>query len=127
MRKIILSIFVFACTVTKNATAQYWSALGAGVEGGINGGNVLSLAVYNGELYAGGRFITAGGITVNNIAKWNGTNWSSVGSGIDPGYYNYHNVSSLITYNGELYASGYFSIAGGVPANNSHHRLVFSS
>ena len=68
MRKIILSIFVFACTVTKNATAQYWSALGAGVEGGINGGNVLSLAVYNGVLYAGGRFITAGGITVNNIA-----------------------------------------------------------
>ncbi len=118
MKKFILSIFVFACTITKNATAQYWSALGAGVAGGINGGSVSSLAVYNGELYAGGSFNTVGGIAVNNIAKWNGTNWSSVGSGIDPGYYNYHNVSSLITYNGELYASGYFSIAGGVPANN---------
>jgi hypothetical protein len=33
-------------------------------------------------LYAGGRFSTAGGQSVMNIARWNGSNWSPVGAGI---------------------------------------------
>ena len=48
---------------------------------GLNG-CVNSLAVYNNELYAGGRFNNASGTPVNNIAKWNGTSWSDVGGGI---------------------------------------------
>jgi hypothetical protein len=97
-----------------------WSALGTGitgfsgyyVENGIN-----TLLVYNNELYAGGTFTIAGGVTVSNIAKWNGTTWSSVGNGIaacnissiasmDMSYwcYPYNGVGILCVYNNELYA-----------------------
>jgi len=86
-----------------------WSALGAGVDG-----TVYSLAVApDGTLYAGGQFTTAGGVNVNNIAKWNGSTWSALGAGVD-GY-----VHSLaVGQDGTLYAGGYFTTAGGVSVNN---------
>ena len=34
------------------------------------------------DLYAGGYFTTAGGVTANNIAKWDGSAWSALGSGM---------------------------------------------
>ena len=34
-------------------------------------------------LYAGGDFTTAGGVPANYIAKWNGSAWSALGSGMD--------------------------------------------
>ena len=55
---------------------------------------------YNGELYIGGLFSDAGGVAANNIAKWNGTNWSVVGTGING------MIQTLVVYNGELYAGG---------------------
>jgi hypothetical protein len=43
---------------------------------------VLALAVSGSDLYAGGEFTTAGGISAANIAKWNGSSWSALGSGM---------------------------------------------
>ena len=47
---------------------------------------VASLAVWNDgqgpALYATGYFTTAGGVTANGIAKWNGSTWSALGSGL---------------------------------------------
>jgi hypothetical protein len=43
--------------------------------------------VYNGELYIGGDFTNAGGIVVSNIAKWNGTTWSALGTGVNDKVY----------------------------------------
>ena len=37
----------------------------------------------SGNLYAGGDFTTAGGVSANHIAKWDGTNWSALGSGMN--------------------------------------------
>ena len=34
-------------------------------------------------LYAGGGFTTAGGVSANYIAKWNGSAWSPLGSGMN--------------------------------------------
>ena len=42
-----------------------------------------ALAVSGTNLYAGGDFTTAGGVPANHIAKWNGSAWSALGSGID--------------------------------------------
>src|SRR5262245_55766850 len=36
-----------------------------------------------GNLYVGGVFTTAGGVFATNIAKWNGSTWSAIGSGIN--------------------------------------------
>ncbi len=66
-------------------------------------------------LYAGGSFTTAGGVTVNNIAKWNGSSWSPLGSGTNG------LVRALAVFDDgdgpALYAGGFFTSAGGAPAN----------
>jgi hypothetical protein len=93
-----------------------WSNLGMGID--INSNlnlKVTALAVYNGELYAGGVFTMAGGVIANRIAKWNGTAWSSVGIG--PSGNAGLGVYSLIVFNGELYAGGVFTSMDGIPAN----------
>ena len=71
---------------------------------------VIALCTYNGALYAGGIFNTAGGVDAKNIAKWDGLRWSAVGSGLNDWCY------SLAVYNGALYAGGKFTTAGGVDA-----------
>src|SRR5688500_16979329 len=73
--RVLLTLLFFA--VLQSVTAQTWSALGTGVNDQVN-----SLAVMNGELYAAGKFSTAGGTSANRVAKWNGTGWSALGAGI---------------------------------------------
>lgn len=88
-------IFNLSFIISPSAEAQTWSAVGTGVNS-----TVMSLAVYNSELYAGGYFSFAGGHHANNIARWNGTTWDSVG--IQPTSSGY--VAGLAVYNGELCA-----------------------
>ena len=66
-----------------------------------------------GNLYAGGDFATAGGVAANHIAKWDGSAWSALGSGMNG------IVHALAMDDaGNLYAGGDFAIAGGVAANH---------
>src|SRR5438094_8851525 len=60
-----------------------WSALGSGM-GGFPGyiGAVFALAASGNDIYAGGFFATAGGVDAKDIAKWNGSTWSALGSGV---------------------------------------------
>jgi hypothetical protein len=44
---------------------------------------VSALAVSGSTLYAGGYFTTAGGTNANDIAQWNGSSWSALGSGMN--------------------------------------------
>jgi hypothetical protein len=65
----------------------------------------------NGDVVAGGYFTTAGGVAANNIARWNGTSWSPLGTGLIGGV---PDVGALTTLpNGDLAAGGYFTAAGG--------------
>jgi hypothetical protein len=72
---------------------------------------VYALAVSGTTLYAGGQFSTAGGVTAIYIAKWNGSAWSALGSGMD-GW-----VNALAVSGTTLYAGGAFGTAGGVTVN----------
>ena len=74
---------------------------------------VYEMAIYNAELYAGGQFTIAGGNSANRVAKWDGTTWSALGTGVQEG-----TVFELRVYNGQLYAGGQFANAGGSPASN---------
>jgi len=99
-----------------------WSGLGGPSAVGVNG-EVYALAVYDDgsgpALYAGGSFTTAGGSTVNHIARWDGTTWSGLGGpsavGVDDDVY------SLAAYDDGggpvLYAGGWFETAGGLTVN----------
>ena len=74
-------------------------------------GPVAALAVSGNDLYAGGYFTTAGGNSATNIAHWNGTSWSALGSGVN------NQVVALAVSGSDLYVGGYFTIAGGSSAN----------
>ncbi|MBI5022094.1 MAG: T9SS type A sorting domain-containing protein [Ignavibacteriales bacterium] len=78
-------------------------------------GPVYAMAVNAaGEMFVGGSFLTAGGITVNNIAKWNGTNWSALGTGV----YSLGTVYAIAVNGSDVYVGGSFSTAGGITVNN---------
>jgi hypothetical protein len=66
---------------------QNWHAIGAGLgaAGGFDEAAVMSLAFYNSNLYAAGRFPSSGSGTMTNIARWNGDSWEEVGGGISGG------------------------------------------
>src|SRR5207245_3046917 len=83
--------FTTAGGVTVNQIAKWngssWSALGSGVGGGDSYPLVLALAVSGSDLYVGGDFTTATNsdgtaVMANRIAKWNGSSWSALGSGM---------------------------------------------
>ena len=63
-------------------------------------------------MYAGGDFTTAGGSAANRIAKWNGSSWSSLGSGMND------RVLALAVSGSDVYAGGLFTTAGGSAANS---------
>ena len=73
---------------------------------------VLSMHVHNNDLYIGGDFISADGVTCNNIAKLNGTTFVPVGTGMNG------SVITLSSFGPVLYAGGSFSQAGGQTCNN---------
>jgi hypothetical protein len=95
-----------------------WSALGSGLSGGGNYPRVTALAVSGGDLYAGGSFTTAGGNAANNIAKWDGSSWSALGSGTSGGVAWEPGVSALAVSGSDVYAGGSFTTAGGQGASN---------
>jgi hypothetical protein len=102
---------------TSNCVAKWngssWSALGLGL--GVDSSSSPSLgalAVSGGDLYVGGYFTTAGGSAANCVAKWNGSSWSALGSGLGG------TVSALAMSGSDLYVGGTFTTAGGSAANN---------
>ena len=111
-------------TIASGAAANYvarwdgatssWQALAGGVDGGGVDGPVAALALGpDGSLYAGGEFTTAGGVTANHVARWDGSAWRALGKGVDGA------VAALaVGPDGSLYAGGDFTTAGGVPANH---------
>lgn len=67
-----------------------WLPLGTGIDGGtgaFGSPDVYALEVWDDgtgpALFVGGDFGSAGGVPCLNIAKWNGTSWSSVGNGLN--------------------------------------------
>lgn len=79
------------------------------VQNGVNG-RVWALEVHAGSLVVAGEFTQAALIPHARIARWNGTAWSTLGSGTDGP------VRALALFGGELVAAGWFGQAGGSPA-----------
>ena len=75
------------------------------MQGGTNS-YVHDLMTLNSRLVAGGRFSSAGGEPVGNIAGWDGSVWQPLGSGLD------HYVYALCNYNDQVVAGGSFFWAG---------------
>lgn len=82
----------------------------AGITAGINSA-VHAMAVFQGELYVGGRFSSVNGVAANRIAKWNGTSWSQLAQGVTG------DVLALAVF-GALWVGGSFNQAGVLAAGN---------
>ncbi|MEJ7693430.1 SdrD B-like domain-containing protein [Daejeonella sp.] len=111
--------FSLAGGVSANCIAKWdgynWTALGAGISGNGNGiWHVEEIRMIGNNLYAGGLFNLAGGISAKNIAKWNGTSWSALAGGFSGV------VLSIAEFNGMVYAGG---ISGNSGGNNSTSSL----
>lgn len=97
---------------------QTWSSLGEGFAGpnpwvtsliGFDDGNGAAL-------YAGGKFTLSGDTEVNRIARWSGSEWVSLGNGMND---NIYGLGVFDDGSGSgLYAIGRFTEVEGVPANH---------
>jgi len=91
----------------------YWDGTNFGTYGTGVDGEIVALAIYQGDLIAGGMFSSAGGISANNIARWNGTQWLPLGNGVYdvvPG--SVDGVTEMVVWNDKLYVVGNFTHAG---------------
>lgn len=95
--------------VLERGATGVWQTLGTGTNGLVN------VAKYgpDGYLYIGGAFTTANGVTVNRIAKWNGTTFEALGSG-------FANSVTGLAWDpaGNLYAVGWFTTGGATTYNS---------
>jgi hypothetical protein len=103
MKKKGLVIVLLACCTFVNTYSQVWSAVGEGLNG-----KGVAMIVYDGELYVGGEFTEAGGVSANHIAKWDGSRWSAVGEGTNAAVY------TMGIYHDELYVGGTFDTVSGI-------------
>jgi HYR domain-containing protein len=99
-----------------NGTA--WSALGGGASSTVYVLEVLDDGSGGGPaLFAGGQFVSVNGQSARRVARWDGTSWTSLASGVQDGL-----VTSLVAFDDgggrALFAGGRFASAGGLPANN---------
>jgi hypothetical protein len=79
---------------------------------GYSSPDVYALAVGpDGSLYAGGAFTRANWVVVNRIARWDGSQWHPLGSGLD-GY----GYALAVGPDGALVVGGSFNTAGGKPS-----------
>jgi hypothetical protein len=84
---------------------EHWIAMGKGVSAPVGRG---CLTLYNGGLFVGGKFNSAGGRSINFLARYDaGDVWTPVGLGLD------RPVTSLAVFDGSLIIGGAFHTAGG--------------
>jgi hypothetical protein len=113
--------FLLAGGTSANGLAVWDGSTWAEV-GGAGGAQrlVTALTVFDDgsgdALHVAGTFTTLGGVSAENIAKWDGATWSALGSGLNG------STLALQVFNDgagtALYAGGSFNTAGGASANH---------
>jgi hypothetical protein len=83
-----------------------WTAVGSG---SLPDGDIKTMAWLGSDLYIGGDFTSINGVSANRLVKFDGTNWTVLGSGITG-----NRVSILVSFGSDLYVGGWFTSAGGV-------------
>jgi trimeric autotransporter adhesin len=84
---------------------HYWASFGSGY-----GQYVSAIYVDGTDIYVGGQFTDLGGVSgATNIARWDGSAWHALDTGLEYG------PSAIIRVGSWIYAGGSFKNAGGDP------------
>ncbi|MFN0131747.1 MAG: GC-type dockerin domain-anchored protein [Phycisphaerales bacterium] len=99
-----------------------WTPLGSGIPGPFNShgfmdccANVHSITADAGIVYVGGNFIFGGGVLLESLGQWDGSQWRDLAGGMTmaPGCFDCAPVVySLARFGGSLHAAGTFDLAG---------------
>lgn len=108
------SASVTASRILRTTGAGLWEVLGTGANG-----IVKAIVETSTDIFIGGDFTTAGGVTVNHVARWNKSlsTWNALGPGGTKGTND--DVRALAVSNDEntLFIGGDFTAAGGTAFN----------
>lgn len=97
--------------------AGTWQKVGVTdyVKGGL--GSISCMEIYKNELYIAGFIAKFEGNVGHGIQKWNGTNWSEAGTGVQDntnGYSTWAPVYDLMVYQNKLYVGGAYWYSGNI-------------
>ena len=99
---------------------QTWDSVGSGIRESFIWDqiqNVEDVIRFKNNIYICGAFYKCGGKDIFGIARWNGTQWDSVGTRMrffNEGNYSYPSVKDMEVINNELYVVGNFTSIGNV-------------
>ncbi len=99
---------------------QTWDSVGSGIRESYVWDqiqNVKDVIRFQNDIYIAGAFYKCGGKDIFGIARWNGTQWDSVGTRMRffyEGNYSYPSVDDMEVINNELYIVGNFTSIGNV-------------
>jgi len=96
--------------IAQSVVAYYNGSGWINIATSVTGSNIFSIAVApDGTVYVGGTFTVLNGVAANNIAKWNGTVWDNLGTGLND------TVRGIaVAPNGDVYVVGDFTTAGSI-------------
>lgn len=91
-----------------NKTSSSWETMGQGLTSIGNATTNIQAMVISpqGELVVGGDFLRTGTKVLNNLARWTGSDWESIGGGVLGG-----GVTALLYDGNDLYVAGGFEKA----------------
>ena len=98
-----------------------WSPLNGGTPGpddGVISGSVYAIAISGSDVYAGGSFQNANSLAADNVARWDGSAWSALGSNGSGDGAIYGNVNALAVSGTDLYVGGDFYDAATLPTGD---------
>lgn len=111
--------FTSAGGVPANRIAKWdgstWTALGSGVTGLASFVAVAAIAFRGNDIFIGGSFTNAGNVVATGVAKWDGSNWSALGSGLDADV-GTPSAAGVAILGDDLYVGGNLNFAGDKPA-----------
>jgi hypothetical protein len=99
---------------TNLGTFARWNGSQWDTSAGFMSGSVSTLVADGEYLYAGGYFTNIGPLAVSRVARFDGTNWTTLGSGVSGSLPRFSSTVNAILPQGEqIYVGGVFTEAGG--------------
>ena len=111
---VILFVLFSTAALAQSADGQFIAQ--PRTTAGCNGLITSSAKLSNGDVIFGGDFTRCGNVGANRVVRFDGSNFSSIGSGSENGVDG--NVRTLFVDGDKLYVGGHFQRAGTVAANN---------